>query len=393
MKRSEDLQDYLKIYKNGLLDDTLPFWINNCIDQKYGGFTFCLGRDGTVIDSDKGIWTHGRFVWLLATLYHQVEPKPEWLELAQHGIEFLEKYGFDQDGRMFFLVSQSGEPIRKRRYIFSEAFAVAAFSAYAKASGEAHYQDKAEALFKFIQKLLNEPGLLPPKLIEETRKVKGLAVPMIMIVTAQILRENSKNQEFCNEIIDASIDSIEKDFLKPEFKAVLETVGHQGEFFDHFDGRMLCPGHAIEAAWFILNESIFRNHDPRLKQLGLTILDWMLDWGWDQEYGGILYYRDVKNLPIQEYWQDMKFWWPHNEAIIATLLAYQITGDEKYAKWHQMIHQWAYQYFPDREYGEWYGYLHRDGRISVPIKGNFWKGPFHLPRMQLNAWKIIEGME
>ena len=68
MKRSEDLQDYLKIYKNGLLDDTLPFWINNCIDQKYGGFTFCLGRDGTVIDSDKGIWTHGRFVWLLATL-------------------------------------------------------------------------------------------------------------------------------------------------------------------------------------------------------------------------------------------------------------------------------------------------------------------------------------
>ena len=169
-------------------------------------------------------------------------------------------------------------------------------------------------------------------------------------------------------------------------------MGHQGEFFDHFDGRMLCPGHAIEAAWFILNESIFRNHDPRLKQLGLTILDWMLDWGWDQEYGGILYYRDVKNLPIQEYWQDMKFWWPHNEAIIATLLAYQITGDEKYARWHQMIHQWAYQYFPDREYGEWYGYLHRDGRISVPLKGNFWKGPFHLPRMQLNAWKIIEGL-
>ena len=134
---------------------------------------------------------------------------------------FLEKYGFDQDGRMFFLVSQP----RKRRYIFSEAFAVAAFSAYAKASGEAHYQDKAEALFKFIQKLLNEPGLLPPKLIEETRKVKGLAVPMIMIVTAQILRENSKNQEFCNEIIDASIDSIEKDFLKPEFKAVLWEPG------------------------------------------------------------------------------------------------------------------------------------------------------------------------
>ena len=124
----------------------------------------------------------------------------------------------------------------------------------------------------------------------------------------------------------------------------------------------------------------------------MQILDWMLDWGWDQEYGGILYYRDVKNLPVQEYWQDMKFWWPHNEAIIATLLAYQITGKEKYARWHQMIHEWAYNHFPDQEHGEWYGYLHRDGRISVPLKGNLWKDPFHLPRMQLNCWKILEGL-
>ena len=389
-QKRESLQ---KLYRDGLLFDTLPFWLTNCVDHEYGGFTFCLDRDGSVIDTDKGIWTQGRFIWLLSTLYHQVEPKEEWLELAKHGVDFLERYGFDEDGRMFFLVNQSGEPIRKRRYIFSEAFAVAGFSAYAKASGDTQYQVKAESLFKFMQKLLNEPGLLPPKLIEGTRKVKGLAVPMIMIVTAQILRGNTQNEDFCNEIIDASIESIERDFLKPEFKAVLETVGHEGEFLDHFDGRMLCPGHAIEAAWFIMNESIHRNHDPKLRDLGLKILDWMLDWGWDYEFGGILYYRDVRNLPVQEYWHDMKFWWPHNEAIIATLLAFQITGDEQYAKWHQMIREWTYRFFPDREFGEWYGYLHRDGRISVPLKGNFWKGPFHLPRMQLNGWKILEGMK
>jgi N-acylglucosamine 2-epimerase len=95
-------------------------------------------------------------------------------------------------------------------------------------------------------------------------------------------------------------------------------------------------------------------------------------------------------LPVQEYWQDMKFWWPQNEAIIATLLAYQLTGDSKYSTWHQMIHDWVYKNFPDPEYGEWYGYLHRDGRISVPLKGNLWKGPFHIPRMQMMAWQILE---
>jgi N-acylglucosamine 2-epimerase len=36
--------------------------------------------------------------------------------------------------------------------------------------------------------------------------------------------------------------------------------------------------------------------------------------------------------------------------------------------------------------------VYRDGRLSVPLKGNLWKGPFHLPRMQLVCWKLLEEM-
>ena len=89
----------------------------------------------------------------------------------------------------------------------------------------------------------------------------------------------------------------------------------------------------------------------------------------------------------------MKFWWPHNETIIASLLAYQLTGNDKYAEWHRMVHDWSYAHFPDEEHGEWYGYLHRDGRISVPLKGNLFKGPFHLPRMQWTCWQILKEMQ
>ena len=83
----------------------------------------------------------------------------------------------------------------------------------------------------------------------------------------------------------------------------------------------------------------------------------------------------------------MKFWWAQNETIIATLMAYELTGNPKYAKWHDMIHKWTIKHFPDNEHGEWYGYFHRDGRVSVPLKGNIWKGPFHNPRMYLIVWK------
>jgi N-acylglucosamine 2-epimerase len=386
---AEGRQELIRIYRDGLLHDTLPFWIKHCVDREYGGFTFCLDRDGTVMDTDKAIWVHGRFSWLLSTLYAEVEPREEWLELARHGIDFLRRYGFDHDGRMFFQVTRDGRPLRKRRYVFSETFAISALAAYARAAIDDQARQEAVELFKLVIRYLTTPGLLPPKVNPDVRPMKGLAIPMILIVTAQVLRQAS-NDPICDEWIERCIQEIESDFMKPEFEAVLETVGPNGEFIDHFDGRMMNPGHSIEAAWFIMQEARQRDNDAHLLKLGTTILDWMWKRGWDEEYGGLLYFRDVKGLPVQEYWQDMKFWWPHNEAIIATMLAYLLTGDEKYARWHQMVHDWSYAHFPDPEHGEWFGYLHRDGRISVPLKGNMWKGPFHLPRMQLRCWQILE---
>ena len=129
-----------------------------------------------------------------------------------------------------------------------------------------------------------------------------------------------------------------------------------------------------------------------MKRIGLTIVDWSWAKGWDEQHGGIIYYRDVKGRPATEYWHDMKFWWPQNEAIIATLLAWTMTGDEKYARWHQLIHDWAYATSPIRSMANGTATFHRNGSVSTPIKGNIWKGPFHLPRMQWYCWKLLEEM-
>lgn len=411
----------LEVYRDGLLQDTLPFWIPRAIDRECGGYLTSLDQDGTVIQTDKPVWVQGRFAWLLATLYNTVEQRPEWLELAKHGIDFLDKHCFDSDGRMFFSVTQSGRPLRKRRYLFSECFTVMALAAYGQAAEDDGVKQRALELFRLVLRCQTDPALVPPKTNPDTRPMKGLAMPMILMVTAQELRK-AVDDPITTEVIDRSIDEIERDFLKPELGCVLETVGPNGEFYDNFDGRMACPGHAIEVGWFILEEARLRNRDPRLIRLGTTILDLSLKLGWDEEYGGILYFRDAKGLPCTEYYHDMKFWWPHNEAIIATLLAWQLTGDlndpcmadgvgrspvprrnsldsridhakiNKYARWHRMVHDWAYAHFPDPLHGEWFGYLHRDGTPAMRLKGNMWKGPFHLPRMQLYCWQRLEEM-
>ncbi|MHC4886858.1 MAG: AGE family epimerase/isomerase [Planctomycetota bacterium] len=382
------LQTWHRTYRDGLLEDTLPFWMTHAVDREHGGFCFCLDRDGSILDTDKGVWHQGRFTWLLGHLYNWVEPREEWLALAEHGIAFLDAHCFDpEDGRMWFSVTREGQPIRKRRYAFSESFAAIAYAEYAKASGKDEYAEKARAAFDAFY--THDVTASFPAKYTDTRPMRGLAFPMISIVTAQVLRGAIGFD--ADELIDRQIADIEEYHCKPEIECVMESVGPKGEIYDHFDGRTLNPGHAIEGAWFILQEGKRRN-DSRLIDLGCRMLEWTWKRGYDEEYGGILYFTDVYGKPVQEYWHDMKFWWPQNETLIATLLAYQLTGKELYAEWHQTLHDWVYAHFPDREMGEWYGYLHRDGRVSVPLKGNIWKGPFHLPRMQLVCWTILEEM-
>jgi N-acylglucosamine 2-epimerase len=389
----EGRQALSNLYRDALLGDVIPFWMRHGLDREHGGYLTALDRDGSVIDTDKSIWFQGRGAWTLATLYNTVELRPEWLEAARSGIDFLRRYGRSPSGKLYFTVTREGQPLRMRRYVYSESFAAIANAAYAKATGDSQAAEEAITHFESYLSYSFDPGRIPPKVDTASRPMIGIGPLMISIATAQELRENLGDQvvkgQTCSAWIDEAIARIERHFLKPDYEAVMEVVGPGGEILDHFDGRQLNPGHAIECAWFIMHEGQLRS-DQRLIQLGLTILDWMWKRGWDDECGGLFYFRDLRGLPVQEYWHDMKFWWPHCEAIIATLLAWKLTGDEKHARWHQQVHDWSFRHFPDPEFGEWYGYLHRDGRISTPLKGNMWKGPFHLPRMLWYCWKALE---
>lgn len=383
----EELIALKEFYQDRLLQNTVPFWFPRSFDKEYGGFLLMRDADGSLIDDDKAVWIQGRATWMLSTLYNTVEKKQEWLEGAKLGYDFLNKHCFDSDGRMFFHVTRNGSPIRKRRYFFSETFYVIAAAAYAKASGDEEAANKARLVFGKCIEYATTPGLLPAK-FTGTRPSKGIGVPMIMINTAHQLRETIGDPR-CDEWIEKWIAAIENDFVKDDIKCVMEQVAPDGSIIDHIDGRTLNPGHAIEGAWFILHEALYRGSDQRLIDLACRMIDYMWERGWDKEYGGLMYFRDVYNKPVQEYWQDMKFWWPHNETIIATLLAYLVTGKEKYAEMHRMVHDYSYSHFPDKENGEWYGYLHRDGRIAQPAKGNLYKGPFHLPRQEWYCMRLL----
>jgi len=381
------------LYRSTLLDDVMPFWLRHGMDSEYGGILTALDRDGTVLDTDKSIWFQGRAAWMFGTLHRTLEPRPEWLEASRSCVEFIRRHGSDPTGKLYFAVTREGKPLRMRRYVYSESFAAIANAVFARIAGDDRAAGDAVRYFETYLKHSFTPGVMPPKFDPVTRPAKGIGPLMIGIATAQEIRENlgdlTISNATCTAWINRWISEIEQDFLKPGLEVLLETVTPEGGLIDHFDGRMINPGHAIEAAWFIMHEGHWQKDEGKIR-LGLTILDWMWKRGWDEEYGGLFYFRDVKGLPVQEYWHDMKFWWPHNEAIIATLLAWKLTGDKKWQDLHRLVHKWSFEHFPDPDFGEWYGYLHRDGTPSVRLKGNMWKGPFHLPRMLWYCLSLLE---
>ena len=389
-----DVKKYLAYwadrYQDDLKENILPFWLKHGLDRVHGGVYTCVDRDGTLIDSTKSVWFQGRFGFICAYAYNNIEANEEWLRASKSCVDFIEQHCFDTDGRMYFEVTAEGKPVRKRRYVFSECFAAIAMSEYSIASGDRSYAQKALALFKQILHFINTKGILEPKYCEGV-EMQGHSITMILINTAARIREAIPAVEL-DEQISLSIETLQRYFIHPEFEALLEAVGPNGEFIDTIIGRTINPGHCIETAWFLLEEAKYRGGDPQLTEVAVKILDWSWKWGWDKEYGGLINFRDCKRLPVQDYSQDMKFWWPQTEAIIATLYAYEATGEERFLRMHQQISDWTYAHFPDVEYGEWYGYLHRDGTVAQPAKGNIFKGPFHIPRMMIKGFMLCIDM-
>lgn len=375
-----DLPSLSAFYTRLLREDCLPFWFPRALDTQNGGFYHCFAQDGELVDSDKSVWAQGRMSWMLLTLYRDVEQNPDWLAWAESGLRFLDEHGYDaEDGRMFFHLEADGSPIRKRRYAFSECFAAIVYALHAGITGSEDSKAKALHALDIFLDINFTPGKMAPKFTSQ-RPALGLSPRIMTIVTMQELRASLGDNPIFNDWINRCIDEIRTLFYKPDLGVLMEMVAPDGSIINHFDGRTLNPGHGIEGAWFILEEARYRGNDPELIDFACEIIDGMFARGWDAEHGGLLYFIDVYGKPVQEYWHNMKFWWPHDEALIATLLAYVLTNKPDYLEKHKLVLEWSLKHLQDREHGEWFGYLNRDGSPSSTLKGSLWKSFFHHPR-------------
>jgi len=383
-------------FKSELLDSCIPFWLKHSVDTEHGGILNCVDRLGKIYSEDKSVWMQGRCGWMFSYIYNNIDKNDIYLTFAKSCIDFAKKFCIDCDGRMFFTVTKDGKPLRKRRYWFSETFYIMANAEYYIASKNKSYLDEAVKYFDFVYDMYknpcNDPYKITPKSYSETRDTKTLANPMILLNVASIMRDaDNENFEKYNDIITGLIEDI-KCFYKPEYNAMFENVCTKDNsvILSSAPCRVINPGHDIECSWFLLEEAIKRN-DTKLIDFSAKVFNEAFERGWDEEYGGIFYFKDVLGMPVEAYEHDMKLWWPHNETIIASLMLYLHTKDQKYKQIFDKVCDYAFEHFSDKEYGEWFGYLRRDGKCTEPpCKGHTYKGPFHVMRMLAKCIKLIE---
>ena len=371
----------------GQLDTVAEFWLKNGMDKVHGGVYTCLDRKGQVYSTDKSVWMQGRCGWMFAHLCHVYGVKEEWLAASKSCLDFMEAHCINREAgdRMYFTVTEDGQPLRQRRYYYSEAFYASANAEYYGITGDKECLERARRAYNLYWDLAHgaqDPVNMGPKTIPATRTGRSFGLPMIILnVISILLRVDPEHKAEYEDRAQQCVDEIFKYFVKPELKCVLENVGPNGEIRTNFtEGRIVNPGHDIEGVWFML-EHAKRTGDKELVAKAAEIFDWAIEAGWDKEYGGLLYFTDCMGMPPEAYEHDMKLWWPHNEILIASMMLYRDTGDEKYLNWFYTTLDYCKEHFADEEYGEWYGYLRRDGKPTMPsTKGSTFKGPFHLPR-------------
>jgi len=376
------------LYKEELLNNVVPFWLDKSQDLKHGGYFTCLDRQGNVFDTDKFVWLQGREVWLYSMLYNNVEKNPDWLQCAIQGAEFLKKYGHDGNYNWYFSLTQEGKPLIEPYNIFSYTFAAMAFGQLNMATGNQEYADIAKKTFDIILSRVDKPKGKWDKSYPGTRSLKNFALPMILCNLALEI-EHLIDKEYLQKTIDNIIHEVMDHFYRPELGLIVENVTLDNKLSDTFDGRLLNPGHAIEAMWFIMDLGERLNR-PELIKKAADIAVQTLEYGWDKKYGGIFYFLDRNGHPPQQLEWDQKLWWVHIETLITMLKGYQLTGSKDCLKWFDVIHKYTWTHFKDQEYPEWYGYLSRQGEVLLPLKGGKWKGCFHVPRGLYQCWKTLE---
>lgn len=384
----DDFAALLKLYRSTLFDDVLPFWDRHAFAAS-GGISTCIADDGKIISGDHWNWSQWRAVWVWSRLYNAFGRRREFLDRARGIYQFVTANGPLQNGHWPLLLDRDGTILRGYESLYVDGFALYGLTELFRATGDEGVRRHAERTYAAVRAAL-AADLPPPAFpypIPPGQMAHGIS--MIFSLAFHELAEATGASAIA-EAATVQHRMVMDVFNRADRRVVLERLSRDGGELPPPEGTAVVPGHAIESMAFQMLIARARG-DRETCRRAAEVIHRHLELGWDHEYGGLILAVDADGRePVGWQHATTKLWWPHVEALWATLLAYEATREPWCLAWHARVREYSYAHFPDHEHGEWRQKLDRQGRpleetLVLPVKD-----PFHLPRALMYCIEVLE---
>jgi N-acylglucosamine 2-epimerase len=334
-----------------------------------------------VLSRDRWGWSQWRAVWVFSHLYNAIEPRPQWLDAALAIHRFVRAHGPLPNRHWPMLMDGDGTVKRGYESIFNDGFVIYGLVELWRATRRSDLLDAAMETFRAVREELRGRELPPifpyPAPPDRTAQAHGLSMLFSQVFHELALATEDREVREAAEYHHQRVMTL---FLRPERGLVLEWLTAEGDEFPPPRGTAVIPGHAIESMWFQMHIARDRG-DRATGDAACAVIRRNLEIGWDRQFGGLFYAVDADGgTEVGWPFAHSKLWWPHTEALYATLIAYEHCREAWCLEWHERLRDWSFTHFPVPGHGEWYQKLDRQGAPFVDVVALPVKDPFHLPR-------------
>jgi cellobiose epimerase len=387
--------------ESDLRENILPFWIRHVVDAARGTFHGQLGNDLRVDPTaERGALLSSRILWTYAAAYRRYAD-PAYHRMADFAYaDLLARYHDPVHGGFIWSVSAQGQPLRTRKQIYGQAFAIYALTEYHLATARPEPLTLATETYRLIERHAMDRALGG---YFEAFSQDWSPIADMRLSDVDMNEPKSQNtllhvMEAYTNLLRAWPDSELRHRLAALVDLMLTRVlnpqtHHLGLFFSQeWEPRTdrISYGHDIEASW-LLTEAAEVVAAPgllqRCRDAAVRIAEVTLAEGVDTD-GAIFNEGDPTGVtdPSRE-------WWPQAEGVVGFLNAAQLTGQDRFLSAALQLWDYIQRHLIDHERGEWYWNLTRDGQISASKpKVGFWKCPYHNGRMGLEAVRRLEAL-
>jgi mannobiose 2-epimerase len=319
----------------------------------------------------------------------------EYLDAAVHAARWFRDNLIDaENGGVYWSTLPDGTPLDTKKQLYSQGFAIYAFSELYKVTGDPSDLEVAKSIFSTVESCFRDRnyGGYIEALSRDFSPLEDMSLSAHDINADKTMNSHLHLLEAYANLYRVWKNDSLKDTLESLTSLMVDRItgpdGHLRLYFQN-DWTVLpgavSYGHDIETSWLIL-ESASVLDDPQLIDkvrhcslaLGRAGNEGLL------EDGSMMYEMmpdGVRDLSRQ--------WWVQAETVVGNLWLWKYYGDDDGFRRAVKCWDWIMDNLVDRNCGEWFWGTDPDGNpdLSSP-KAGFWKCPYHNTRMCLEVLKI-----